>query len=379
MSLPKVTILFSDGNLLKDIAAIDGIAGIIGTVETVGLIGVHNIVYNLADAEGKGYTVDDEPTFHRHLKEFYAEVAGNQELHIMGVADTMSMAGMLDKDDADGATKLMLAAKGKIRLLGCFRKPDGGYDPGEAFYDADVEAALTKSITFVEDQNTKYNYLRVLIEGRVNDEDSVDILVPTAKESKYAGVVVGGSEDDGSASIGTVLGRAVKFGAEIKVGKVANGPLQISEAYIGTKLISEYPALATLHGSGVISFMTHPTKAGIYLGIDRMANTGDYRLLAHGRIIDKAAVIALATYVEDLESEIDIVDGKISELDLAHLEGKVTQQITAGMGDQISKGGIEVYINPAQDVINTNTLNVKLRIRPKGYTSFINVDLGLTA
>ncbi|MGQ0739138.1 MAG: DUF2586 family protein [Bacteroidota bacterium] len=377
MSLPKVTILFSDGNLLRDIAAIDGIAGIVGTVETPALIGVPKVVYSLADAVSKGFTEADEPTFYRHLKEFYAELAGNQELHVMGVVDTMSMMSILDKDDADGAIKLLNAAQGKIRLLAVFRKPDGGYDPGIEFFDGDVEAALTKTLTFIPDQHTKYNYLRVFIEGRVTNENSVDILDVKTLESDYAGVVLGGSANDGSASIGTALGRAVRYGAEIKIGKVANGPLQLTEVYIGTKKISELLNLETLHGKSVISFMNHPTKAGFYFGIDRMANTGDYRLLAHGRVADKAAVIALATYVDELEGEVDVVDGKISDLDIAHLEGRITQQINAGMGDQIS--GLEVYIAPDQDIIGTSKITIKLRIRPKGYTSFIDVDLGLTA
>lgn len=377
MSLPKVTILFSDGNLLRDIAAIDGIAGMIGTVDTVGLIGVHKVVYSLADAEAKGYTLDDEPTFHRHLEEFYAEVAGNQELHVMGVADTMSMASMLDKDDPDGAVKLLNAANGLIRILGVFRKPDVGYDAGNEFFDTDVEAALTKSITFVEDQHTKFNYLRLLIEGRVNDEESLDILDVKTKESDYAGVVLGGSLNDGSASVGTVLGRAVKYGAEIKIGKVANGPLQINNAFIGTKNISDMLNLETLHDLGIITFMIHPRKAGVYITTDKMANTGDYRLLAHGRVADKAAVITLATYVEELEGEVTLENGKISELDIAHLQGRLEQQLLTGMGDQVSK--ISVYINPAQDIITTSKLAVKLRITPKGYTSFIEVDLGLSA
>lgn len=377
MSLPKVTILFSDGNLLKDIAAIDGIAGIVGTVQTPGLIGVHKVVYNLADAVSQGFTVADEPEFHRHLTEFYAEIAGNQELHIMGVEDTMTMAQMLDKDILDGAVKLLHAAQNKIRLLAVFRKPDVGYDAGADFYDVDVENALLKTNAFALDQHTKFNYLRILIEGRVNDVDSLTILEPKTTETKYAGVVVGGSLNDGSASIGTALGRAVQFGAHVKIGKVQNGPLQLDTVFIGTKTLAEYLAIETLHGTGVISFMNHPTKAGFYFGIDRMANTGDYRLLAYGRVIDKAAVITLATYVDELENEVDVVGGVIDQLDLAHLEGRITQQINAGMADQIS--GLEVYINPEQDIINTNKLTVKLRIIPKGYTSFIDVDLGLSA
>jgi hypothetical protein len=379
MGLPKVTIAFSNGNLLKNIAAIDGIAGIVGTVQTAGLIGVAKTVYNLKDAEGQGFTAQAEPDFHRHLSEFYAELAGNQELHIMGVEDTMTMTQMLDKDNADGAVKLLQAAQGKVRLLAVFRKPDAGYDPGNGFFDSDIATALTKSITFGQDQNAKYNFLRVLIEGRIAAEGGA-IVNPSASETDYAGVVVGGSQNDGSASIGTVLGRAVKYGAEIKIGKVANGPVQLDTVYIGTKLLSEYAGLEDLHDSGVISFMNHPTKAGFYIGIDNMANTGDYRLLAHGRIIDKAAIIAVATYVDELESEVDVdADGKIDPLDLAHLEGRIKQQINAGMGDQISKDGLIVYIAPDQDIINDDSIIIQLRIRPKGYTSFIDIDLGLTA
>jgi hypothetical protein len=35
MYLPKVSVLYSNGNLLADVSVIDGIAGIVGTVSTV--------------------------------------------------------------------------------------------------------------------------------------------------------------------------------------------------------------------------------------------------------------------------------------------------------------------------------------------------------
>lgn len=377
MSLPKVSVIFSNGNLLKDIAAIDGYAGLIGTVDAPGLIGVVKTVYSLKDAETQGFTEADEPFMYRHLKEFYGEVAGNQELNIMGVAETMTMAQVLDHTDEDGAVKLVNATNGKIRSLGLCRKPDGGYDGGNAFYDSDVEAAIIAAKTFAEAELGLLRPLRILIEGRVNDETSLDIFEPKTAEVGAAGVVLGGTQNDGSASVGLLLGRAVKYPAHIKVGKVANGPLSITEAYIGTKKIKEVLNLATLHGSGCISFMQHPQKAGFYFGIDRMASTDDYRLLAYGRIVDKAAIVAAATYIEEIESEVDVINGRISDIDIKHLEGRLEQQINASMADQIS--AVSVYINPDQDIINSSTLLVKLRITPKGYTSFITVDLGLQA
>lgn len=378
MSLPRVSVLFSNGNLLQDIAAIDGIAGLCATVVTPGLIGVVKAVYNIDDAIAKGYTEAAEPFIYRHLKEFYGELNGNQELWVMGTADTQTMADVLDNTLATSAKKLTLAADGKVRLLGVARKPAAGYAAGANFIDTDVSAALTKAKVFAEARLAELRPLRILIEGRIATEASSTILSVKDADIDYAGVVLGGSLPDGTASVGLALGRAVKYGAEIKMGKVANGPLSIDTAYIGSKTVKELVNLEALHDAGFISFMSHPNKAGVYFGVDRMANTKDYRLLVYGRIVDKAAVIAAATYMEELESEIDVdADGKLSELDIAHLRGRLEQQINVAMADQIS--GLSILIDPNQNIINTSKLKVKLSVRPKGYATNIEVDLGLSA
>jgi hypothetical protein len=378
MSLPKVSVLYSNGNLLQDVDAVDGIAALCGTGSSAGLLGVPTTVYSLDDAEGKGFTEAVEPAMYRHLKEFYSEVAGNQELHIMTVPDTMTMAQMLDKDNVNGAMKLIASAQGKVRLLGVFHKPAAGYNGGTDFIDSQVPAAILNAKGFAVTCLADLVPLRILIEGRVQNETSGTVFQPKTSSNGYAGVVLGGSKADGSASVGLALGRAVKYGAHIKLGKVANGPLSISTAYIGTKEIKAVAGLAELHNAGYISLMQHPQKAGFYFGIDRMSSTDDYRLLAYGRVIDKAAVIAAAVYVEDLEGEVAVeADGKIAISVLSHLKAKIIQQINVAMADQIS--GVEVYINPSQNVINTGKLTVQLRIRPFGYTSFIDVDLGLVA
>lgn len=378
MSLPKVSVLYSNGNLLQDVDAVDGIAALCGTGSSAGLLGVPKTVYSLQDAEEAGYTEAAEPAMYRHLKEFYSEVSGSQELYVMIVPETMTMPQMLDKDNVDGAKKLITAAQGKVRLLGVFHKPAAGYNGGADFIDSQVAAAILKAKGFAETCLTELVPLRILIEGRVQNEASTTVFQPKNSSNGYAGVVLGGTRNDGSASVGLALGRSVKYGAHIKLGKVANGPLSIDKAYIGTKLLKDVSGLATLHDAGYISLMQHPQKAGFYFGIDRMSSTDDYRLLAYGRVIDKAAVIAAAVYVEDLEGEVAVeADGKIAVSVLSHLKAKIIQQINVAMADQIS--GVQVYINPSQDVINTGKLTVQLRIRPFGYTSFIDVDLGLVA
>lgn len=379
MSLPKVTILYSNGNLLQDVGEIDGIAAIVGTGTTAGLLNKPKTVYNLDDAITQGYTLAAEPDMYRHLQEFYREVAGNKELKIMIVPNTVTLAQMLDNTNTTNGARVLTNEFKNVRLLGVYRKPPGGYNGGANFIDNDVATAITNSKTFAEARLAELAPMRILIEGRVQNFAAANTLTPNTSTNGYAGVVLGGTLADGSASIGLALGRAVKYTAEIKIGKVANGPLSVSSIYIGDKLLKDVTNLATLHGNGFISFTTYPQKAGYFFGIDRMCSTDDYRLLAFGRVVDKAAVIAAAVFTEDLEGEIDIdASGKIAEYEVTHLEERIKQQIQVAMGAQIS-GEPSVYINPDQNIISTSKLVLKLRIRPKGYTSFIDVEIGLTA
>lgn len=377
MPLPKVTLIYGNGNLLQDIAAVDGIAGIVGTVATVGLQGTCKIVYNLDDAIAQGYTAGAEPTMYRHLQEFYAEVGGSQKLYVMGVANTMTLAQMVDDTNVNGAKKLTQFAGNEIRLLTVFRTPPGGYNGGVNFIDSDVAAALITSKAFAQSRLTELKPLRILIEGRVQNPAAANTLTPTASANGFAGVVLGGSLNDGSASVGTALGRAVKYGAHIKLGKVANGPLSLTTAFIGNVAVKDRLDIATLNDAGFITLMQHPQKAGFFYAIDRMAATDDYRFLAYGRIVDKAAIIAAAVYVERIEGEVDVAaDGTIETSVIIDLEKQIEQQIINGMGEQIS--GVTVIIAKGQNIVSTNKLTVKLRIRPLGYTSFIDVELGLT-
>lgn len=378
MALPHVSVSFSNGNLLADVSVIDGIAGLAVTVATTGLIGVVNIINNLDDAVTSGYTIDAEPFAYRQIKEFYDEVGGNQKLYVMGTAETMSMAGALDNTDNTGAKKLVAAANGQIRLLGVCRKPASAYAPGTDFMDADVALAITAAGTFCGARLTELIPLRVLIEGRVTGAYGTTVFAPNTATIGSAGVVLGGSANDGSASVGTALGRAVKYGAQIKIGKVANGPLSIPQVYIGTQLLKDVTNLVSLHDAGYISFMQHPNKAGIYFGIDHMASNDDFRLLAYGRVIDKAAIISAAVYVDEIEGEVTInADGTIDQTDLEHLKGVLTQQINLNMADQIS--GLLVTIDPTQNITANSTLVVKEKIQPLGYKSFIEIELGLNA
>lgn len=62
MPYPGVTIDVASGNLLAEINVLDSVPALAATVSAEGgLVGKTQEVYSLADAEGKGYTQEDEP------------------------------------------------------------------------------------------------------------------------------------------------------------------------------------------------------------------------------------------------------------------------------------------------------------------------------
>lgn len=380
MSTPRVSVAYADGNLIPELANLDGLAALILSGEATEDLALNTPVQvsNLAAAEALGIVDADNSHAHRQIKEFYTELGGNQPLWIMLAANSESMADLLDFTNLEGAKKLLLATGGNISLLGISRVPDGGHTPGTDFIDAGVSPALTAANNLGIHQLGLLQPIRVLVGARVATEASSTILQVKDLDLPFAGAVLGSSAADNIPAVGLVLGRAVRFGAEIKLGKVANGPLSIAAGYIGTKEVQTMSNLPVVHGAGFISLMNHPGKGGLYFGIDRMATIGDYRILAHGRVIDKACRVAATTYANSIEGEVIITEaGQISDTDLAALKAEIEQAIQVAMGDQIS--GARSIIAADQNLINNPTLEVQLEIRPKGYTSFINVTLGLVA
>lgn len=375
---PSVNIAFSNGNLLQNIAVIDGLAGFIGTGLVAGNLNKVFSINSLADAISQGITLAAEPAAYKVISEFYAELGGNQQMYILLVADTVLMADMLDVNSISMGNKLIAAGGGKISCIGVFRNPAVGYVPGTDFFDTDVQAAVLAAKTFVQGLNSKLSFTRVLIQGRIAAEASITIFAPNTATNGFAGVVLGDTVSGNGATVGTAVGRKIKYASHIKIGKVANGPLNASAIFIGTKALKDVTNLDTLHGKGVISFVTYPNKAGFYFGIDNMASIDDYRLLVYGCTVDAAAKVAASVYIDELEGEVNTnPDGTITELDAKHLEDRITQQVSVSLGDRIS--GFAALVDRTSNIITTSKTKIKLRVRPKGYNTFIDVDLGLTA
>lgn len=378
MAFPGVSIKVENGNLQQQIAVADAVPALVATVDTPDLVGKTVQVYTLADAESKGFTEEAEPFMHRLLEEYYTELGGSQLLYLYGTDKDMTMTEALTSTEADGLVKLLKEAGGDINLVAIARNPGGEYEPGTAFLDKDVATAVTVSKTLCEAQQAANTPVRILIEGRVANADIANDYSPNEAGNGFAGVVLGGSSTDGSAAVALVLARAAKYAAHVKIGSGENGALTATQIYIGGQRMEERNDMETLHDAGFITFMHRPGAAGYYFGRDNMCENGDFRILAHGRIMDKAQRVAAQAYLPFIETSTRMEsDGTINASDAVYISNVLDSAIRSAMGSQISN--VEVDVPLTQDIINTSTLQVQVKIQPLGYLTWISVTMGLAS
>ncbi len=375
---PKVTVAVASGNLQRQIQVIDGVAGLVGT--SVTKIGQIVTVFNYADAVAKGYTVVAEPFLNKAIELFYQELGGNQALTILGVEDTMTLTQMVTSTNVNGLKKLLLSAQGDITVVGLVRKPAPAYTMvAGRFLDKDVEDALLASKTLGEYQQSINKPVRMFIEGRTNNLTAA-VYAPNEANNGFAGVVLGSNLNDGSGAVALALARAVKYPSHIKLGNGQNGALTIAQAYIGNKALENYypEELDAFANAGYIIMHRRDGAAGYYFGRDNMATADDFRILVHGRIIDKAQRIAVAAATPLLETSVRVnADGTINEADAKHLENIVKQQLQSQMADQVSDVDVNVPVDA--NIINTSTGGIEVKVLPVGYLTWIQVTIGLTA
>ena len=381
--LPNVVINLENGQLGSIVQYAEGVAGIMGTGTAVsGKIGLNDprLVTKLADAVALGLDATNNPVAYRHISEFYAEAGDGAELYVMLVANTMDQTEMWDETNASGVIQLRNYAAGKIRIMCTFFTPPGGYSlVTTAGLDADVFTAIPNAQALAVASASAQTPFRAVIEGRAFTGTYSALTDLTTMTNNRVAVVIGGSANDGSSGVGQALGRLAAIPVQRKLSRIKDGPLKPTQMYVGSALVDSFSGLDVMHDKGYIVPRTFPNVTGYFWGSDHTAtaDTDDYSSLARGRVIDKASALAYATYVVQLDDDIDInTDGTLPMGVIKYLESIIEQQINGSMTAAQEISSVSAYINPAQNTLSSNKLNLTLSIVPKGYNTEIDVDLG---
>lgn len=390
MSLPKVSIEILNGQLGQVGNTEDGVAGLVGTgIAGSGIaLGESKQIFSVADAEALGideaYDTTNTTNIYKCIKDFYSLAGTGKELWIQIVAKTSTMDTMCDTANTI-VKKLLNDASGRIRICAVTRVPDGSYTPVYADQlDPDVIAAAAKLQALGDEFAEEFKPVRFVLDGRDFQGNTSSLL--NAKLSTYnrvLGVLFTDVSGSDNAAVGLVLGRLAANPVQRNIGRVKDGDIGIAAAYLTgqTTKIEDLAAAAqdAVHDKGWVFARKYAAKNGYFFNDDptMAASSDDYNSIARGRIIDKAIVITNQVYTEELLDDLDVdangrIDAGVVKMYQANIKREIDAQLTAE--DEIS--ACRVVIDPTQNVLSTNKVNIELYITPKFYPKEIAVKLG---
>lgn len=181
------------------------------------------------------------------------------------------------------------------------------------------------------------------------------------------------------------MGRIASIPVQRNIGRVKDGSLFPTEMFIGSLKVDESGSVvASIFEKGYIVPRKHVGRSGYFYADDPMAcdPTDDYAHIVNRRVIDKAYRIAYDTMLEELLDEIDLnEDGTMQHAVVKSwqqtLENAINRQMTANGELSATDGeGCQVYIDEKQNVVSTSKIVVTLKVRPHGYSRYIDVNLG---
>jgi hypothetical protein len=173
------------------------------------------------------------------------------------------------------------------------------------------------------------------------------------------------------------------------VGKLQSLPFSTAEldtpAFANKTLVSNVLSAAqdTLADKNYIFLRRIPDLSGSFISDSKSAvsNTNSFFSIERNRTIDKSRRVVAAGLSPLLNSPVDVnSDGTLSALTINVYKQVCNTQLDV----MVSNGELSTYsvnIDPNQNVLATDTINITLTLTPKGVARFITVDVsfGVTA
>jgi len=374
--LPNVKIAIANGGLGRVTPTPDKVSGLIVTNKASSTIPLGTPFLITSSRQVETLSEDLTPFAKRELLHFFSEAGDGSELYVMPVADT----ALLDDVVADSVSTLHAYSQGNIRLLGISLNPA---DP-----DFNETTELPENfVTDVKALQTRLNALQLAITpsraivglyGFAADK-LANLPDRASFDTPNVGVVIScaDEEEESLPTVGLALGKLAAISVMVNIGRVKDGPVSIQDAYIGGVKAEQFEGLETLHSKGYIFLRTFPGRSGYYFNDDSsmVAANDDFSSIARGRVIDKALTLVFDTYVEEINDHIQVdANGMLPVSIVKSLEGAIENRINRDMASEISS--VSAYIDPAQNVLSTDKLEIAVRIVPLGYLKEIEISLG---
>ena len=393
MALPRVKITFENGALGGVAPSEDGVCGLVAYATAVSTTFALNTPYLITKLDGLvALGITSEATganaaLYKTVKEFYSEAPDGTKLWVMGVAASTTIANLTDKAN-NIISPLLMAARGSINIL--MLKVASAAEPTmSGSIDGAVLTAVTNLQALAEDWTVnKYAPFMCLVEALSYNGVAASLPDLTARSDNRVGVVLGDSvTGSAGAAVGLVAGRLAAEPVQRSLARVRSGAIKAETMYIGTNQ-AELGDPDVANDLGYIVPRTFVGKSGYYWSDDHLATSAsdDYCAIPRRRVIDKAYRIAYKTLVDEIAENVPVnTEGKLAAFHCKGVETSVESAIVNSMTsegnlgndpDNASDLGVQCYIDPDQNILATSRLEINLKVKPHGYSKYIDVKLG---
>lgn len=393
MALPRVKITFENGALGGVAPSEDGVCGLVAYATAVSTTFALNTPYLITKLDGLvALGITSEATganaaLYKTVKEFYSEAPDGTKLWVMGVAASTTIANLTDKAN-NIISPLLMAARGSINIL--MLKVASAAEPTmSGSIDGAVLTAVTNLQALAEDWAENYYAPFVsLVEALSYSGVAASLPDLTARSDNRVGVVLGDSvTGSAGAAVGLVAGRLAAEPVQRSLARVRSGAIKAETMYIGTNQ-AELGDPDVANDLGYIVPRTFVGKSGYYWSDDHLATgaSDDYCAIPRRRVVDKAYRIAYKTLVDEIAENVPVnTEGKLAAFHCKGVETSVESAIVNSMTsegnlgndpDNASDLGVQCYIDPDQNILATSRLEINLKVKPHGYSKYIDVKLG---
>lgn len=353
------------------------------TTKTTLEFGKHYQLSSTKDLDTLGITSKNNPLVYKEVCSFYAQAGEGAELHLMVVDPETKLSEMVSTVATSPLSKLIEAAAGRVKIVGVNRLNSGNENEDRPKgIDGDAITAAGNAQQTAENYAKKIMPFRIFLPAPNWTGENPEFQPSGSSYNRVAMVLASEGQLEGQypAAIGMVLGRAAKAEPQQDLGRVKFGSLAANGYFTDGSVFLEKQGIAdSLNDAGYIFFLNYPGKNGCYLNGCPMAcqATDDYAVLNNGRIMDKAMRIAYDTYISEIMDNVKVGDdGKLPSGVCSSFESMIENAVASLMDGQISS--FKAYVNPAQNILSTSTLQVECSIVPLGVLKTIKVLLAFS-
>lgn len=401
MARPNVTVTIEKNRLGRQTAAQDGISllyvGLPTTYDFFTALAAGVTFFSLRNAEDYGITSELDATHKillwEHIKDFYTTAPEGTALHILAFENTVSYQVLFG--NTNNLSNYLAAKAGEIKMIGVV--------PNTLVADAatkntitDVVASLSLANTFAEAELARKRPILILLEGRnFNPTGSVTNLRTVTNASRIAVVVarntqrvnelitegIGNAVD--MAAVGFLLGKLAAIPVQRSIARVKDSDLGwVTASFSGGNPINNYTdgELDDLNDKGYIFACRIVGRNGFFFNEEPTCTTAtdDYAFISHVRTIDKVVRIVNEVFTEELsdETDIDATTGTMTVTTAKDLQNKCETAINTRMTILGEISAVDCFIDPNQNVLQTDTIEVSVDIVKKGIKRKFNVKVG---